>query len=911
VPPFYWLAALLLLVAGLWSASTDTLFAKAGGDGQIDYLPSRVLSAQMYKAGALPMWDPHIFSGMSHIAMVQTAPFYPPNIVLYGLLPSTVAFNLSMLLHVLMLLGFCHAFFRLLSASEEAAWLGAVAFSFCGFLLLHIEAIGLFNAATWIPALFYCVEKWIRTLRWKYCALGGVCLAMPVLAGWPQIALLSAIYVAIYALSAWREQPRRLRLFAGLLVTGLIAAGLGASVILPTMEFKQYSNLAALTYGHFISISVAPQSFLMLLFPYLMGADFTTFHPVAYFGAGQMVVTASYMGVLPLMFAAAALCRWRGSRQVRFAAGSVVVASLLSFGGFTALGHLLYRLPVYNFFRDHRVNLIFLAFSVATLAACMAGNLPSLDAKLRTRLSWAIPGGFVALAAVLLIKARATLGSINPQISPLDGLWVNRLHQSMRFGNSDMLIAWATLFLAGLIFLRWVKNPGSNAIGRIAVAFVLADLLWFGLTDQPHFSRGHASPAEQATYETVSQAAHGRPFRTMSLMREQHFLSSNLNEMAGVDDIFGYSALYPSYYTDLLEFSLFGKPGFGELMANNSILSLMNTRFIFASPDDVKTIDRMFDPGAVPGSAQTPAPAPSQNLLSADGWVGLKADQPVEPRDPFRCSRPPCGMQQKTLLLEKNSVYELRLGVRRGARPSADLDVAFAVHDSWRPRQSFSLSNVLLSQQEQPYVRLYVTGDQAEPTDLRFSTNSSAELQLSDVTLTRVASSSLGPNPYRQIANHEGIGVLENLNALPRAFFVPQVTSVAGYTQARSHMWDPVDRFDPRKEALVEGAASIPQNITAGEVNQLAYRPNHARIDVACPSNCFLVLADLYLPGWMATIDGQPARIYRTDAVVRGILVPSGSRRIELTYRPRSVRLGLASMLLTMVVVIMMIARSQ
>ena len=590
---------MLLLAVGVWSAVTDTLFAKAGGDGQREFMPGRVFSAQMYRAGSLPLWDPHIFSGMSHPALVQTAPFYPPNIVLYGVLPPAAAFNVTMLLHVLMLLGFSRAYLRLLSIREEAAWLGAVTFTFCGFLLLHIEAIGLFDSAAWIPAVFYCVEKWIRTRRWKYCALGGTCFAMQLLAGWPQTVLLSAIYTSIYALSAWREHPARLRIWAGLLVMGLISAGLGAAVLLPTMDFKPDSNLAALTYSHFISNSVAPQTLVRLLFPYLMGADYVTFHPVAYFGPAQLVVTASYLGILPLMLAIAALFLWRGSCYVRFALVSAVVATVLAFGAFTPLGPLLYRLPAYNFFRDHRVNLIFLAFSVATMAACTAGNLASLGSRLRARLALAVPLGFVILSGILLVKIRAILGSIDQQVAPLDPSWVRGLHQSMRFSNPDMIIAWITLLISAIIFWRWMRNPDSRVVARFAVAFVLADLLWFGLTDQPHFSPGHASPAERATYQTVTRAAHGESFRTMSLRRDEHFISPNLNELAEVDEIFGSSALYPSYYADLLPVNVFALPPWRELMVNNAILSLLDTRFIFASENDVNTLNRMFDSGAM------------------------------------------------------------------------------------------------------------------------------------------------------------------------------------------------------------------------------------------------------------------------------------------------------------------------
>ena len=902
IPRFYWLGALLLLLVGIWSAASNTLFAKRGGDGQIDYFPSRVFSAQAFRSEALPLWDPHIFSGMSHVAIVQTAPFYPPNIILYVLLPLTVAFNVSMLLHVLLLLGFSHAYFRLLTDREEAAWLGAVVFSFSGFLLLHIEAIGIFNSAAWIPALFYCVEKWTRTRDWRFTAAGAVCLAMQLLAGWPQMVLLSAIYVAIYFLIALREQTRRGQLLAGLLAIGLLSAGLGAIEILPTIEFKPYSNLAALSYSHFLSNSVAPQTLVTLLFPFVMGADFITYHPVPWFGSAQMVVTASYVGVLPLMLGVAGLAFWGRSRPVRFAACSAVVAGFLACGGFTPIAPLLYRLPVYNFFRDHRVNVIFVAFSVATLAAYLSGNLDQLTPRLRERLSLAVPLGFVALAAILLIRIRAILGSINQSIAPLHPQWVWRLHQSMRFGNRDMIIAWLTILVAALLFWYWLKHPASKTIARVAVVFVVADLLWFGLSDQPHFSRGSANAADRDTYSTLRRAADGEPFRTMSLPRDGAFISPNLNEIAGVDDIYGYSALIPRQYADLLPVNVFERPHWPELMANNTILSLLNTRFILANGEDAKAIESRFLAGTaalIPEQKQTIA---LQNLLSPDGWVALKPEQRLNLEDPFRCLAPPCGMQQARLRLQKNSIYELRFTVAANSH-IADLNVIVARHKWWQALQSFTVSNVQLPRNSTPYVDIYVTGTEDESVDLRFSTNVSAPVRVSNVALARVGALTAGP--YREIANHDGTLVVENVAALPRAFFVSKITGVADYQQARNLLWDPQQGFEPRQEALVENLASQ-QGLGSGTVNKIEYSPNRVKLDVSCSSRCYLVLADLYLPGWRARVDGNDTEIYRTDAVVRGIFVPVGFHRVEFRYRPRSITLGLWSMLATILVTMLM-----
>ena len=120
-------------------------------------------------------------------------------------------------------------------------------------------------------------------------------------------------------------------------------------------------------------------------------------------------------------------------------------------------------------------------------------------------------------------------------------------------------------------------------------------------------------------------------------------------------------------------------------------------------------------------------------------------------------------------------------------------------------------------------------------------------------------------------------------------------------------------RWQPcNSEALVEAVpASVhPMTLSVGTVKKLEYKPNRTDFNVSCPANCYLVLSDLYLPGWQARIDGQPAKIYVTDAVVRGLFVSSGDHHIEFVYRPKSILLGIILMLLTSVLIAVIVWRS-
>src|SRR5258708_36784182 len=55
-----------------------------------------------------------------------------------------------------------------------------------------------------------------------------------------------------------------------------------------------------------------------------------------------------------------------------------------------------------------------------------------------------------------------------------------------------------------------------------------------------------------------------------------------------------------------------------------------------------------------------------------------------------------------------------------------------------------------------------------------------------------------------------------------------------------------------------------------------------------------VILNDFYSPGWTASVDGQPARIYRANALVRGVLAQAGRHRIEMRYQLPRLRAGLA-----------------
>jgi hypothetical protein len=65
----------------------------------LQFLPWRQLAVEQIRAGHWPHWNPFLGAGTPLAANLQTAAFYPPN-VLFLLLPVERAFGWSLALHV-------------------------------------------------------------------------------------------------------------------------------------------------------------------------------------------------------------------------------------------------------------------------------------------------------------------------------------------------------------------------------------------------------------------------------------------------------------------------------------------------------------------------------------------------------------------------------------------------------------------------------------------------------------------------------------------------------------------------------------------------------------------------------------------------------------------------------------------
>lgn len=172
-------------------------------------------------------------------------------------------------------------------------------------------------------------------------------------------------------------------------------------------------------------------------------------------------------------------------------------------------------------------------------------------------------------------------------------------------------------------------------------------------------------------------------------------------------------------------------------------------------------------------------------------------------------------------------------------------------------------------------------------------------------------------NRWKLIRQFGSSVILENRRAMPRAWLVPKVIQASREEVRNAIVTSTLPgkiKYRPDEIALVE------ENFTfdgpkdpAAKVRIMKIAKSSMEIQVETANPAFLVVSDVYYPGWTAKINNKFTQIYRTNYLFRGVLVPAGSSTVQMEFRPTSFRLGLlissVSFLFLIFVVIIKIPR--
>ncbi len=214
------------------------------GDFWAELYPGTMRAAAWWRAGIVPLWNPYQFCGHPYLATGIYGVLYPLNF-LHLFLPSEVALEATIVMHLAIGGILMFAFARVLGLARPAAIGAGVVFLWSGFFVG--EALWFPSAVasgTWLPLGLLAIEKIVRTRRVVWSAILAVAIALAFMGGWPQSWMYSlyalGVFAAVRIAGRLRTSAAEAVHVAALVGFGFVLSGpLMAVQLLPQLELQR------------------------------------------------------------------------------------------------------------------------------------------------------------------------------------------------------------------------------------------------------------------------------------------------------------------------------------------------------------------------------------------------------------------------------------------------------------------------------------------------------------------------------------------------------------------------------------------------------------------------------------------------------------------------------------------------
>ncbi|RUL82211.1 glycosyltransferase family protein [Tautonia sociabilis] len=233
------------------------------------------------------------------------------------------------------------------------------------------------------------------------------------------------------------------------------------------------------------------------------------------------------------------------------------------------------------------------------------------------------------------------------------------------------------------------------------------------------------------------------------------------------------------------------------------------------------------------------------------------------------------------------------------------LDRIYSDLDAWRDGVEKTNLNDLfqLRRPAELYRALYPIFDEPGPRsgtprtlDPRLAREALDRLGVGLVVTDRPVRLPVGPVVASASRGGEPISIRAHPGALPRAYVVPDAEVVPGEEEGAA--LDRLADVDPIAVVLMgldplAGLEGPRQPFTPARFE--AVDPDLVVVRVATEAPGLLVVLDAWMPGWSASVDGEPAPVCRGDHAFRVVpITRGGSHEVVLTYRAPGLGIGSA-----------------
>ena len=515
---------LLLLVAiSFWGKtlfSDQTLFIL---DLSTEIIPKRSFWAS---SGGFVLWNPYNFFGMPYSANPQSQVFYPLSIfyLLFGAERGLVYFIFA---HHLIFLLLCYFAFRSLRNGPELSMLLSLGLGLGGVYCSLSLLIVLLGTVSWMPGLILILGRFLERSWLKAGFFMAPFLALQVLAGEIQLAVMSWVFVIflVFLSGAQYSGKRFFKILGAFFIAGILGFLLSAVQIFLTLEMIPFSSrTGGLSITEALEWSLKSFRLLSVVLPnYFLPADTGLVWSLGFFkGFGYFF--SLYLGVSVLLLAVYGIRK--KNLEVLIWLLFILVGLLLSPGQELPFYKWLWHFPLFKLFRIPEKFFLFVNLGVVMLSG-IGYKLLNDKKKIYLPLAFLFIGLGIILFSLLIIYPLKVEEFSADLIAILNYLKLRSVFRTVGFLS---LTLGGILLLNGENFKRW---------GWVLVLIIFLDLFSAHRLLNPPISRSFYHPPNLMRKISRLERKSPPPIRILCLTPPQHEITLKVP----LDPVYFYSKI--------------------------------------------------------------------------------------------------------------------------------------------------------------------------------------------------------------------------------------------------------------------------------------------------------------------------------------------------------------------------------
>lgn len=832
-------------------------------------IPSYLLKAKLIHSGQLPLWNPYTGLGAPLLADPQSLSFSPLHIPLL-ISPTMGMLNFVLALEVAVLGISTYMLCRVLRLSVFASTFAMIVASMCPYHLYYLELLG--NGFCMVPLAFWMIfrlkgEDLLERLKCAWLsALGLACCIYSAHVEMSFFAITLACLCKL--LSTALDQDKRQKLgqdLSAIATTGLFTALLASPMLLPFLEFVK--NSECYKFGAGAPAIIPWQAMLYNLITPGYGGASPTLGPIA----------------LPLILIALF------SAKLKATVRAFAIVALAAICVMTKLG------PLETLFTFSPFSFIVVTYALPStlimltvLSACGLDKAiePTEDKKTRTAI---LVAAFEALVIIALFPVIVHFAHV-----PLSQANFDLCVGNYTLNKAD--ITRYTLAAVGFVLaLFWHKLKPSKtsaiALGALAICSYLT-LMTVSRRAMPTWPKFAYSQTDTIkALQTVS--GHDRFIATGS-----HLLRSNTSDVYGLRDLRAHNPLFPKRFLGMLKLAGAKIDTFSQ-----EFVSPLSSKLDLCSVSTVASQTPVLGEDSLAAKAVPNKPL-NIELVTTKGPAVLK----------LKMSEPMLSLEQRAIFIRietQDALPQLARGLSFG----------YGLADSNNQALWFADQTPLIALDEGHSILLTipVTASAGQPlkVTMQFFDPQNGFVKIGQEDSQIIArcnwQSTAGgahSGPYNLVSEADHIRIYKNEKALARAYFVTNAHLAKDQQEAFDYISSAA--FVPSKEVVLE-ADTLPAKDYAWTINNqsppqppgtsiewLEDSASQVALALNLPANGYLVLNDIWYPGWQASLDGSSVDILHANHAMRAVKVSQGKHTLVFAYKPLSFKIGVIAAALAM-----------